>query len=339
MQNQDLAPLISIIVPIRGRKDDLRRLLDSLCPQAAELRSLGGELLVVDDGSREPLAELVGAYESRLPVKYFRRPSEGRSKARNFGAEQSLAHYLLFVDSDCEFPPGFVSRLRAVLSIQKPEFWGGPDRAHSTHSNFSQAVAYSMSSLLTSGGLRVRASSRVSRFYPRGMNLGVRRQLFLDVGAFREMMGEDIELGLRLEDVGVRARCVEELFIFHRHRSSPREFLAKSFEAGFSKSEIYRVSGGSGLQWLHFLPSLGLVGFAGCSLIAVQEAFTLALLSLAGLAVLARILGLKLAAALWVPWVFFLQTLGFGTGFLIGFVFLRAPRLRAHLLRRYGYSS
>jgi len=339
VQSQDLAPLISIIVPIRGRKDDLRRLLDSLCPQAAELRSLGGELLVVDDGSRESLAELASTFESRLPLRYFRRPQEGRSKARNYGAGQSQARYLLFVDSDCEFPEGFVSRLGKVLVSEPPEFWGGPDQAHSAHSSFSQAVAYSMSSLLTSGGLRVRASSRVSRFYPRGMNLGVRRQLFLEVGAFRELMGEDIELGLRLEARGVRARCLEELSIFHRHRSSSREFLAKSFEAGFSKSEIFHTSGGSGLQWLHFLPSLGLLGFTLWFVGAPQAACTAALLGAVGLVAFARFSNLRSQAALYLPWVFTLQTLGFGAGFVLGFIFLRTPRIRARLLRCYGYGG
>ncbi len=339
MQSPNSTPLVSIIVPIRGRQEDLRRLLDSLCPHAKELHSLGGELLVVDDGSREPLAELVGSYDSRLPVRYFRRPPEGRSKARNFGAEQSRAHYLLFVDSDCVFPPGFVSRLCAVLGIQKPDFWGGPDHSHSTHSNFSQAVAFSMSSRLTSGGLRGHTSSRATRYYPRGMNLGIRKELFLEVGAFRELMGEDIELGLRLEARGVRAQCLEELSIFHRHRSSSREFFEKCFEAGFSKSEIYRVSGGGGLQWLHFLPSLGLVGFAGGAAVAARGLLLATLLGAASLAVLANVSGLGLRAASWVPWVFLLQTIGFGAGFLAGFASLRMPGLRKRFLRRYGYST
>ncbi len=339
MQSPKSTPLVSIIVPIRGREEDLRRLLDSLCPQAEELHSLGGELFVVDDGSREPLAALVGSYESRLPVRYFRRPQEGRSKARNFGAEQSRAHYLLFVDSDCEFPPGFVSRLGSVLSIQKPDFWGGPDRSHSAHSNFSQAVAFSMSSRLTSGGLRGHTSSRATRYYPRGMNLGIRRRLFLEVGAFRELMGEDIELGLRLEAEGARAQCLEELYIFHRHRSSSRDFFEKCFEAGFSKSEIYRVSCGGGLQWLHYLPSLGLVGFAGGAAVAARGLLLATLLGAASLAALANVSGLGLRAASWVPWVFLLQTIGFGMGFPIGYLSLGIPQLRRGILRYYGYGN
>jgi glycosyltransferase involved in cell wall biosynthesis len=339
VQSQDLAPLVSIIVPVRGRKDDLRRLLDSLCAQANELRSLGGELLVVDDGSRESLAELASTFESRLPLRYFRRPQEGRSKARNYGAGQSQARYLLFVDSDCEFPEGFVSRLGKILVSENPEFWGGPDLAHAAHSYFSQAVAYSMSSLLTSGGLRVRASSRVSRYYPRGMNLGVRRQLFLEVGAFRELMGEDIELGLRLETLGVRARCLNELAIFHRHRTSSREFLEKSFEAGFSKSEIYLFSGGTGLQWLHFMPSVGLIVFLMSVCLVPVVALATGIVGSMSLVASARLSAFKFGSALWVPWVFCLQTAGFGSGFPIGFLFLRMPQLRKRFLRHYGYGN
>jgi len=333
------SPLVSIVVPVRGRARELVCLLESFLREKVSLDELDAEIIVVDDGSAVSLENVVHPYASRIRLRYFRTRAEGRSNARNFGAAQSASEFLLFLDSDCEVPAGFFSRLKRVLDQEAPEFWGGPDRAHAGHSLFSQAVAYSMNSLLTSGGLRG-APKRLARYYPRGMNFGISRQLFETLGGFREMVGEDIEVGLRLEMHGIRAQFFEDLFVFHRHRSNAKDFFKKTFEAGFSKSEIFRATKGRGLQALHFLPLLALLALGlftsikGGVLAGIAAFFGFILL-----AGIARGTGLVWRAALRVPFVFLLQLTGFAMGFVLGFAGLLIPFLRIRIHQSLGYTT
>lgn len=66
-------------------------------------------VIVVDDGSREPVAATWG--DTPVPVEVIHQPNAGPSAARNRGIEAATADWVLFLDSDDELIPGGVAAL------------------------------------------------------------------------------------------------------------------------------------------------------------------------------------------------------------------------------------
>lgn len=93
------SPLVSVVVPTYNRVRQLRELLRSL--ELQQWRPL--EIIVVDDGSTDPVPEDIGAdWETRpeLNLRILRQTNQGAAAARNNGFSASRGDYVYFVDSD-----------------------------------------------------------------------------------------------------------------------------------------------------------------------------------------------------------------------------------------------
>ena len=118
-------PVLSVVVPTRGRAAYLEVTLDSLLDQRTETAY---EIVVVDDGAADATAAVVAA---RPTVRYVAH-GEGRglNAARNTGLQASQADLIAFVDDDVLVPSRWVD---AVLSgsrrHERAEAFGGPIRA------------------------------------------------------------------------------------------------------------------------------------------------------------------------------------------------------------------
>lgn len=92
-------PLVSVIIPVFNRKELLVRALTSVLKQ----RFRDFEILVIDDGSSDGIAELPLLYSDarihyhRLDINY------GVSKARNTGIHYSKGTWIALLDSDDEW--------------------------------------------------------------------------------------------------------------------------------------------------------------------------------------------------------------------------------------------
>ena len=58
------------------------------------------EVIVVDDGSDDDLREKVKEFKSDERIKYFYKENTGVSDTRNYGVNQAMGEYIIFVDSD-----------------------------------------------------------------------------------------------------------------------------------------------------------------------------------------------------------------------------------------------
>lgn len=94
------APFFSIVMPCYNRADTIGRVL------AAVLRQENSdfELLLVDDGSRDSLREVVASVTDPR-VRYFYKENGERGAARNYGAQHARGRYVNFFDSDDEMYP------------------------------------------------------------------------------------------------------------------------------------------------------------------------------------------------------------------------------------------
>lgn len=89
-------PRISVVVPVRDRRDLLAKLFDGLAAQT--FRDF--EVVVVDDGSTDGSADRAEA-EHRFAVTVVRQPGVGAVAARQQGVTASRGAVLAFTDSDC----------------------------------------------------------------------------------------------------------------------------------------------------------------------------------------------------------------------------------------------
>jgi len=118
-------PVVSVVVPTRGRAAYLEVTLDSLLAQRT---GIAHEILVVDDGDAGATADIVRA---RPPVRYLAHGSRrGLNVARNTGLREAGAPLIAFVDDDVLVPPGWLDAL-AEGAARHPEAgaFGGPIRA------------------------------------------------------------------------------------------------------------------------------------------------------------------------------------------------------------------
>jgi len=114
-----------------------------------------------------------------------------------------------------------------------------------------------MTSFLFTGGMRGGKKKRLAKFYPRSFNMGIRRELFKQIGGFGKLRhGQDIEFSNRIIRSGARVAYIAEAVVFHKRRTSLWKFFKQVFNWGVARVNLYRIDS-SMLEPLHFMPALG----------------------------------------------------------------------------------
>lgn len=91
---QDSQPQASVIVPVYNSRSTIARALESaLCQTLSNI-----EIIVIDDGSTDILADAIAPYRDR--IKLIQQRNAGAAAARNRGAVDARANLLAFLDAD-----------------------------------------------------------------------------------------------------------------------------------------------------------------------------------------------------------------------------------------------
>ncbi len=247
----------SILIPVYNRPDEVDELLGSLCAQ-----TVGGfEVIVVEDGSAVPCADVVSRYAGRLDVHYYSKPNSGPGPTRNFAASKASGEYLIILDSDVVLPPGYLAAIDGELRREPCDAFGGPDRAHPSFTPVQKAINYAMTSFFTTGGIRG-GKKKLDKFYPRSFNMGVRASVFRELGGFAAMrFGEDIDLSTRILHSGHETRLMPEAWVWHKRRTDLRKFFKQVHNSGIARIHLSKRHPGT-LKLVHMLPAAFTVGCA-----------------------------------------------------------------------------
>lgn len=98
---------VSVVVPARNERDRIAPCIESLLRQG----SVVGEVIVVDDRSRDGTADLVREVAGDDPRVHILRVEalppawSGKAHACHVGGQAAVSPWLLFTDADCEFLP------------------------------------------------------------------------------------------------------------------------------------------------------------------------------------------------------------------------------------------
>ncbi|UMY64414.1 MULTISPECIES: glycosyltransferase family 2 protein [unclassified Flavobacterium] len=247
----------SLVVPVYNRPDETRELLESL---AASDYGKPFEVVIVEDGSTLRSDEVVAAFTDRLDIRYFSKENSGPGDSRNFGMEKARGDYFLIFDSDCLIPSGYLSAVADALASDYVDCFGGPDAAHESFTDIQKAINFTMTSFLTTGGVRG-GSEKLDKFQPRSFNMGLSRRAFEASGGFGDIHpGEDPDLSIRLWKMGFRTRLVSQAFVYHKRRIDWRKFYIQVGKFGKVRPILD--------QWYpeyakltYFFPSAFLLGF------------------------------------------------------------------------------
>ena len=90
--------MISFIIPAYNAGKTIGRTIKSIMNQ--EENSMDYEIIVVDDGSEDDLREKIEEFKDEKRIKYFYKDNTGVSDTRNYGVNQAIGEYIIFVDSD-----------------------------------------------------------------------------------------------------------------------------------------------------------------------------------------------------------------------------------------------
>lgn len=220
---------LSVVVPTRDRAETLALVLGSLARETADLPV---EVVVVDDGSRDRTPSVLELFRDRLPLRIVRGEARGPAAARNRGIAAAAGRAILFIDDDIIVEPGLVE---------------GHLRFHREHADdetgllglvqWDPAVRPTpFMDWLERGGrqfeyeaLEPGEPAGYRHFYT--CNLSVKRALLQRVGGFDEEftrpLYEDIELGYRLEQAGLRLIYAPTLRGLHHRRLTFGQMVAR----------------------------------------------------------------------------------------------------------------
>jgi glycosyltransferase involved in cell wall biosynthesis len=241
----------SVIVPVYNRPQEIRELLASLLTQAyADF-----EVVVVEDGSSARCENIIDEFRDKLRIQYHYKPNSGPGPSRNAGAARAKGAYFVFFDSDCIIPPHYFHAVEKNLNDFALDGWGGPDKPHKDFTVLQRAMGYTMSSVLTTGGIRG-GKQHVGWFQPRSFNMGLSRKIFESTGGYKfDRFAEDIELSFRIKHAGFRIGLIPDAYVYHKRRTNLTQFYKQVFNFGRGRVLVGKAHPGA-IKLTHWFPAL-----------------------------------------------------------------------------------
>lgn len=256
----------SIIVPVYNRPDEVDELLESLCSQTFK----DYEVIIVEDGSQNPCKDVCEKYANILDLHYYYKDNSGPGQSRNYGVKHAQGEYVIILDSDVVLPDGYMQAVDIELTANSQKTaaaWGGPDAAHPSFTPIQKAISYSMTSFFTTGGIRG-GKKKLDKFYPRSFNMGIRRDVYLQLGGFSKMrFGEDIDFSYRIVETGYYPQLFPKAWVWHKRRTDFRKFFRQVYNSGIARINLEKRHPGT-MKLVHLLPTIFTLGVIGCLLLA-----------------------------------------------------------------------
>jgi glycosyltransferase involved in cell wall biosynthesis len=315
----------SFIVPVFNRPEEIDELLLSISKQA----DLSFEVVIIEDGSTATCQHVINKYSDRLAINYLQKENTGPGDSRNFGMQNANGKFFLILDSDVILQDNYLQSVDDFLKINKIECFGGPDLAHPSFTKLQKAIDFTMTSFLTTGGIRGN-KTQIQQYEPRSFNMGISRQLFVKTNGFTNIHpGEDPDLSIRIQKLGYQTAFLASAGVYHKRRISWSKFFQQVYKFGLVRPILFKKHPTT-IKPSYFFPSMfsfflvmgilfSILGFPYLLFVYVFYLTSLGLVSFFKYTSL-KISLFSILATL-------IQFLGYGFGFFKSFLYI-------HLLRK-----
>ena len=230
---------LSVIVTTHNRKEILLQALSCLCHQDLPLGHF--EIIVIDDGSTDGTREVCEHLALPIPMTYRWCPHKGPAEARNVGLALAKAPLTLFLNDDSLV---FSDTLRQHLlahqhrASEKALVLGHFEQPESSLTRALQAYLEASGEVFAFARMKSGGVYRGEFFYT--CNASGPTDVFRDHGgfdtSFHRPIGEDTELGLRLDCAGYRVHYVPDARAIHAH---PTDFKSlKKRQVAVAKATV-----------------------------------------------------------------------------------------------------
>jgi GT2 family glycosyltransferase len=208
------------------------------------------EVIVVDNGSREPPDALVARFPG---VRLAHEATPGPGPARNHGAGLARGRILAFTDSDCVVDPGWIATIVATFAARpEVEIIGGLIRLMVERPG-DPSVAEAFELVY---GFRQQMHIERDRFSATA-NMAALKSVFEAVGPFGGLdISEDLDWGQRAARMGHVTVYVPEMVVHHPAR---RTMAALHAQWNRHTSHFYRIAAArpwGRLKWALTIPAM-----------------------------------------------------------------------------------
>ena len=246
------APEYSIIVPTYRRRDPLARCLSAI--EAQRFPRDRFEVVVVDDGSPTPPADLVTALDPSIEAQLICVRHGGPAAARNAGASFARGRYLVFTDDDCAPRSDWLAAIHRWTNLAvQPTALGGQTinvLAGDIYATASQGIVDYLYEYYGHHHAAVRFFTTNNLVIPRGE--------FLDIGGFDERFpraaAEDRDLCERWRRHGFPMQFADDVVVDHAHPLNFARFNRVHFNYGRGAFDLHRSRASRGQRRLRLEP-------------------------------------------------------------------------------------
>jgi glycosyltransferase involved in cell wall biosynthesis len=123
---QDKAVLYSVVIPTHARPELVRQAVRS-----GLVSKHASEVIIVEDRTQDAMNVASQLCSQEGKIRYLRKDTgpKGASATRNVGADAARGKFIVFLDDDDQFVPGYLEQLNQLL-LQSPARWGFADQVH-----------------------------------------------------------------------------------------------------------------------------------------------------------------------------------------------------------------
>lgn len=217
-------PFISVIVcsyngsaTIRDTMEGLQRLL---YPRF--------EVIVVNDGSTDNLAEIVTGYN----VKLISTLNNGLSSARNTGMYNARGEILAYIDDDAFPDEHWLQYLAYAYMTSHHGAIGGPNIVPPENGPIATCIANA-----PGGPVHVLTTDEIAEHVP-GCNFSVKKDVLMEIGGFDPVFraaGDDVDVCWRIQEAGHTVGFHPSALVWHHRRNSLKAYWKQ--QRGYGKAE------------------------------------------------------------------------------------------------------
>jgi glycosyltransferase involved in cell wall biosynthesis len=225
----------SIIIPTYNRLPILQKCLLALEVQTIDPQVVTDyEIVVVDDGSTDGTIEWLQTSTAKLPhVKIYEQAHQGASAARNLGVEKAHGDTIIFIDSDLVVTPIFLqSHADALLQGQQAL---GNDKL------FTYGAVINTANFEDPTSESYKIMDFSNAYFATG-NVAIARHWLIEVGLFDlgfSLYGwEDLELGVRLKNIGIKMIKCPAAVGYHWHPAFSLDRIPRLIEQEIERGKM-----------------------------------------------------------------------------------------------------